>query len=670
MKKIQKITSFLLTAVIICSIMAIAPFSTGAVETLYYNGFTASPIDSNKAKITGYSAGEANVTIPSSIKGYTVTEIGFEAFQDNKSMKSVTVPNSVKTISDSAFENCSSLTTVKLGTGITSIGRNTFWYCTSLTNISIPSGVTKIEYGTFSDCTSLKSVSIPANVTEIGEGAFSNCKSLENAVIPDKVKKIGIGSFYNCKNLKSIQLSNSLTDIGFESFSYCEKLESIKIPGSVKKIGLRLCFGCTSLKTVEIGYGTTTIDSYAFNNCTLLTKITIPETVTKIGTAYYGKPSLKETSVFEKHSSNLTIYGQSGSFAEMFAKQNDIKFSAIASNPDSVKVNRSTLTLGVGESYGIIKTVSPANASQICTWSSSNSSVASVDGNGKVTAKATGTANITVKTSNGKTASCKVTVKPAPASVKISNTSLTLGKGETFIVSESTNSGSYAWRFSWSSSNTSVAAVEKTTGNKAKITAKNNGTATITIKTYNGKTATCKVTVKSAPASVTTNPASLTLGKGETYTIAESTTSGSYANAANLKWSSTNTSVAVVTKGSGNKATITAKGVGTAYVKITLYNGKTAQCKVTVKNAPSSVSISKTNLTLKKGQTYTVAESTNSGSYANAANLKWSSTNSRVAAVAKGSSNKAVITAKSKGTAYIKITLYNGKTAQCKVTVK
>ena len=670
MKKIQKITSFLLTAVIICSIMAIAPFSTGAVETLYYNGFTASPIDSNKAKITGYSAGEANVTIPSSIKGYTVTEIGFQAFQDNKSMKSVTVPNSVKKISAFAFENCSNLTTVKLGTGITTIEGGVFWYCTSLTNISIPSGVTKIEGDTFSNCTSLKSVSIPANVTEIGERAFSNCKSIENAIIPDKVKKIGIGSFYNCKNLKSIQLSNSLTDIGFETFSSCEKLESLKIPGTVKKIGLSLCCYCTSLKTVEIGDGTTTIDSYAFNTCTSLTKITIPETVTKIGTSYYGKSSLKETTVFEKNSSNLTIYGQSGSFAEMFAKQNDIKFSAIAPNPDSVKVNRSTLTLGVGESYGIIKTVSPANASQICTWSSSNSSVASVDGNGRVTAKTTGTANITVKTSNGKTASCKVTVKPAPVSVKISNTSLTLGKGETFIVSESTNSGSYAWGFSWSSSNISVAAIEKTTGNKAKITAINNGTATITIKTYNGKTATCKVTVKSAPASVTTKPANLTLGKGETYTIAELTNSGSYANAANLKWSSTNSSVATVTKGSGNKATITAKGIGTAYVKITLYNGKTAQCKVTVKNAPSSVSISKTSLTLKKGQTYTVAELTNSGSYANAANLKWSSTNSSVAAVAKGSSNKAVITAKSKGTAYIKITLYNGKTAQCKVTVK
>ena len=338
--------------------------------------------------------------------------------------------------------------------------------------------------------------------------------------------------------------------------------------------------------------------------------------------------------------------------------------------PISVKLNRGTLTLGVGEKYGLIKTVSPSSANQACTWSSSNSSVASVDSSGKVTAKKSGTANITVKTTNGKTATCKVTVKPAPTSVKVNPASLTLGKGETYTISQSTNSGSYAWGFSWSSSNTSVATVTKGSANKATVTVKGVGTATITIKTYNGKTAQCKVTVKNAPTSVTTNPTSLILGKGEKYTISENTNSGAYANAANLKWSTTNSSVATVTKGRGNKATITAKGNGTAYIKISLYNGKTAQCKVTVKNAPSSVKTNPTSVTLGKGETYVISESTNSGAYANAANLKWTTTNSSVATVTKGEGNKAVITAKGVGTAYIKITLYNGKTAQCKVTVK
>ena len=351
-------------------------------------------------------------------------------------------------------------------------------------------------------------------------------------------------------------------------------------------------------------------------------------------------------------------------------KQSYNAFGYNDSNPTSVKLNRGTLTLGVGEKYGLIKTVSPSSANQACTWSSSNSSVASVDSSGKVTAKKSGTANITVKTTNGKTATCKVTVKPAPTSIKVNPASLTLGKGEKYTISQSTNSGSYAWGFSWSSSNTSVATVTKGSANKATVTAKGVGTATITIKTYNGKTAQCKVTVKNAPTSVTTNPTSVTLGKGEKYTISENTNSGAYANAANLKWSTTNSSVATVTKGSGNKATITAKGNGTAYIKISLYNGKTAQCKVTVKNAPTSVKTNPTSVTLGKGETYVISESTNSGAYANEANLKWSTTNSSVATVTKGEGNKAVITAKGVGTAYIKITLYNGKTAQCKVTVK
>lgn len=91
---------------------------------------------------------------------------------------------------------------------------------------------------------------------------------------------------------------------------------------------------------------------------------------------------------------------------------------------------------------------------------------------------------------------------------------------------------------------------------------------------------------------------------------------------------------------------------------------------VNVYEAPKSVKLSKTSLTLKKGQTYTISESTNSGSYANAENLRWSSSNTRVATVAKGNANKATIKAVKKGTAYITIKTYNGKTASCKVTVR
>ena len=159
-------------------------------------------------------------------------------------------------------------------------------------------------------------------------------------------------------------------------------------------------------------------------------------------------------------------------------------------------------------------------------------------------------------------------------------------------------------------------------------------------------------------------------GNGETYTISENTSAGSYANAANLRWTSSNTNVVTVTKQNGtNKATLKATRTGTAYITIKTYNGKTASCTVTVKSAPKTVSVTKTSLKLKRGQTYTIAENTNAGSYANAANLRWTSSNNSAATVSKSGGNKAIIKAVKPGTANITIRLYNGKTATCKVTV-
>ena len=469
-----------------------------------------------------------------------------------------------------------------------------------------------------------------------------------------KVTEIGGGAFYGCTGLKSVTIPSSVTEIGWSAFGDCTGLTSINIPNSVTEIGYSAFFGCTSLKSVTIPSSVAEICGSAFGY-------------------YYDNNGEQRKKV-----NSFTIYGKKGTAAERYAKDNGFKFvegtaPAEPAVPTGVKLNQSSLTLGKGESYGLVNTVLPANAkNKTCTWSTSNSSAATVSNTGKVTAKAVGTAMITVKTVNGKTATCKVTVKPAPTSVKINPTALTLGKGESYTVNESTSKGSYAngANLKWTSTNTRVATVQKGKGNKAVIKAVGTGTANIKITLFNGKTDTCKVTVKPAPTSVKINPTALTLGKGESYTVNESTSKGSYANGANLKWTSTNTRVATVQKGKGNKAVIKAVGTGTASIKITLFNGKTATCKVTVKPAPTSVKINPTALTLGKGESYTISESTSKGSYANGANLKWTSTNTRVATVQKGKGNKAIIKAVGTGTANIKITLFNGKTATCKVTVK
>ena len=445
--------------------------------------------------------------------------------------------------------------------------------------------------------------------------------------------------------------------------------KTVTIPSTIggyvsTEIGQRAFENRSSFNAITIPSSITSIGEFAFRGCTGLASVSIPNTVEKIGNCAFG---FTYGSGHYVKIDGFTIYGTKGTAAERYAYSNGLNFVERAAAPAEVRLSRSSLALSVGEAYTLKSTVLPNDAkNKTCKWYTSRSSVAAVSSTGKVTAKAVGTAVITAKTVNGKTATCKVTVSPAPTGVKISPTALTLGKDESYTLKGTVLPNDAKNKTcKWYTSRSSVAAVSST----GKVTAKAVGTAVITAKTVNGKTATCKVTVKTMPTSVKTSPTALTLGKGESYTIKENTNSGSYAHAANLKWTSTNTRVVTVKKGSGNKAVLKAVGTGTASVRVTLYNGKTATCKVTVKKAPASVKISPSSLTLNVGESYTIKESTNSGSYAHAANLKWTSTNTRVVTVKKGSGNKAVLKAVSEGTANVKLTLYNGKTAICKVTV-
>lgn len=79
--------------------------------------------------------------------------------------------------------------------------------------------------------------------------------------------------------------------------------------------------------------------------------------------------------------------------------------------PAKVKLSKSKVELAAGETMTLSATVSPNNSfDKTVSWSSSDQAVATVAA-GKVTAKAAGKATVTAKTSNGKSASCAVTVR-------------------------------------------------------------------------------------------------------------------------------------------------------------------------------------------------------------------------------------------------------------------
>ena len=164
----------------------------------------------------------------------------------------------------------------------------------------------------------------------------------------------------------------------------------------------------------------------------------------------------------------------------------------------SVKLNVAARTMNVNETYQLTSTVAPTNTTNKgVTYTSSNTKVATVDATGKVTAKAEGTATITVKTNDGsnKSATCTVTVKNVKVtSIKLNATSKSIKVNTSFKLTVTVNpTNATVKKVTYTSSNTKVATVDAN-GNIKAIGA---GTAYITVKTTDGsnRAAICKVTV-------------------------------------------------------------------------------------------------------------------------------------------------------------------------------
>ena len=240
-----------------------------------------------------------------------------------------------------------------------------------------------------------------------------------------------------------------------------------------------------------------------------------------------------------------------------------------------------------------------------------------------------------------------------PTGIKLNKTDIVLGTTESYALSTTVTNGNLS-QVTFSTGNKKIATVDE----NGKITAVGVGTSKITAKTYNGKTASCTVTVKKLADSITLNKTSITLGVGEKYDLNSSIPNNTAAYY--RLYYSNNTSIAPVQKAGG---LVTAKTAGTTTIRCKLSNGKEAICKVTVKSAPSSVTVSDKSATLKVGQSKTLKATLNNNAYSYRST--WTSSNTYVATV--NSTGK--ISAKSQGTATITYKTYNGKTASCKLTV-
>lgn len=224
---------------------------------------------------------------------------------------------------------------------------------------------------------------------------------------------------------------------------------------------------------------------------------------------------------------------------------------------------------------------------RVVSWSSSNTSVASVDGNGLATALAPGTASIRA-TSEGVTGSATFTVSSTVvpvASLTISPASASVVVGLTAQLSvtlRDANGNTLSGRaITWSSTNTSVATVSGT----GLVTGVAAGSASV-IATSEGKADTAGVTVTSAAlpvSSVTISPASTTVFVGLTSQLAATLrdANGNVLTGRTITWASSNASVASVSGG----GLVTGVATGSASVTATS-EGKADTAAITVTTPP------------------------------------------------------------------------------------
>ena len=163
---------------------------------------------------------------------------------------------------------------------------------------------------------------------------------------------------------------------------------------------------------------------------------------------------------------------------------------------ESIKLNRSSLSLTEGETATLNATVKPDNATdKSVKWTSSDTNIASVSEEGLVTAVAPGSADITATTvDGGLTASCKVSVivPVTGVSLNISSVEILEEARETLIATvEPANATNQS--VTWKTSDETIASVTQ----NGKVTGNNVGTALITVTTKDGGyTASCSVTIK------------------------------------------------------------------------------------------------------------------------------------------------------------------------------
>lgn len=393
------------------------------------------------------AASLTDITIPASIG-----RLGTAAFE-NTGLTHVTIPDTVQKVDPAVFQNCTELVSVKLPAGLAEIDQYMFANCTSLQYVDMPDSITKINIYAFHNCTSLTSLALPKNLSSLSVGCFEKCINLQYVVVPTSVisfpydQDLGAYNPFKYSPVTVYVERGSKADRFFNG--YLEELQASVVDGgsltveTVASVADPSAIDVGTLELIDAGKQVLVSGDFRIGSYLDVQPLTSGSAYNAFSAKASGKafrayslalmpsgasasgPFSLTVGQPDGFSSSATLYDANGALSTDYADSSftaslsalgpvaiiDIKEETGDTEITSVTLNHSTLTLEAGKTRKLSATVLPTSATdKTVAWSSSKPDVASVNSNGTVTAIKAGTAVITATATNGKSASCTVTV--------------------------------------------------------------------------------------------------------------------------------------------------------------------------------------------------------------------------------------------------------------------
>ncbi len=317
----------------------------------------------------------------------------------------------------------------------------------------------------------------------------------------------------------------------------------------------------------------------------------------------------------------------------------------------SVTLDYTDITIKISDTFRLTAKISPDNATnQELWWSTSNSSVATVDETGLVKAVGSGNATIIVQSADsGVIDVCNVTVYQPVTSVTLNTNSMSVRKGTIFWLNAVANpEGALNKTIIWSSSDETIATVDQT----GKVTTLSPGKVVITATSQDsGVNAKCDVEVTEPVTGISLNFEEATIYAGDKVVVIPTITPVDADNK-NVTYVSSDTSVAVVDK----NGIVTGVAGGSAIILVTTEErGLVASCKIVVYEFVTSVTIEDDGKYINYGASKKIKATVKPDTATNKG-VEWSSSNTKVLTV----DQKGKITAVGYGTAEITATATDG----------